>query len=216
MVALVVDDQSHVPPAQHLCQALLVQRADRADQHAGVRRSAQLAALDGHHGGDGRAAQRSLQLVAGLRQQLLTVGEHQHLPPRELRQVREDHSLAGARGQVDEQPALAGAARRQHGLDRGALIGTKVGWERWRTTWTSYLHFGCAGERLRSRRALGLSERGSFAIVWAAFTWTSLVAPSAKTFSSASQPPRIRSKARSPKMGAAPASGIASRTRRAR
>ena len=58
VVALVVDDESHVPSAQHACQALLVQRADRADQHPGVGGRA-LAALDGHHGTPARRPARA-------------------------------------------------------------------------------------------------------------------------------------------------------------
>jgi hypothetical protein len=47
VVALVVHDQAKVAPAHHLDQSLLVQRANRANQHLGVGASALGAALDG-------------------------------------------------------------------------------------------------------------------------------------------------------------------------
>jgi hypothetical protein len=62
---------------------------------------------------------------------------------------------------VNEQPALAGAARRKHGLDRGELIGAKAGekaGEKTRETAAGSaggqrgchtFTFGFAGERLR-------------------------------------------------------------------
>ena len=123
VVALVVDDEPHVAAAQHAREPLLVQRADRADEHLRLRRRPVRAALDRD---DGVALERALELLPRLRQQLLAVGEHQHLASREPGEVREDHGLAGARRQVDQQATPARAARCEHGIDRGALVGTQI------------------------------------------------------------------------------------------
>jgi hypothetical protein len=98
-----------------------VQRADRAGEPLRPPPPPERAALDLD---GGVAPQSPDQLVPRLRQQILAMSEHQHLASRELGQMREDHGLAGARRQMHQPSTPAGAARRQHGVDRGALVGT--------------------------------------------------------------------------------------------
>ena len=123
VVALVIDDEPHVAAPQDARQPLLVQRANRAHEHLRLSRRPERAALDLD---DGVALERADQLLPRLRQQLLAMSEHQHLASGQPGQVREDHRLAGARRQMDQQATPARPARREHGVDRGSLVGTQI------------------------------------------------------------------------------------------
>ena len=111
-------------PREHLREALLVERSDRADEHLRVRGRARAPCSIAD---DGAALHRALDLVARLREQLLAMREHEHLPAREPREVREDHRLAGAGRQAHDHAAHAAAARGEHGVDRLALVGAEGG-----------------------------------------------------------------------------------------
>ena len=102
MVALVVDDQADVAAREDPADAPLVQRPDRRHQHGGVTRGARGALLDGDDAAIARVLpQGAGDLVAGLREQLVAVGEHQRGMSRLADQPGEDHRLAGAGGQRD-------------------------------------------------------------------------------------------------------------------
>ena len=125
VVALVVDDEADVAPAQHVARGA-PRAASGSSRRAPWRRPARAARRARWRRRRRRRPSARSSLSRACVEQLLAVGEHQHLPPREPRQVREDHRLAGARGQVDEHPPHAGAARGEHGLDGVALVGTKI------------------------------------------------------------------------------------------
>ncbi len=124
VVALVVDHQAEVATGQHPREARLVERADRGDQDLRFGRRALGAALDRRDAG---AAEGPLDLVACLGQELLAVGEHEHLAAGEARELGEHHRLAGAGREADDHPPNPGAPRGEHGVDRFALIGSKEG-----------------------------------------------------------------------------------------
>jgi hypothetical protein len=119
VVTLVVNHQPDISRPNDVGQALLVKRANRADEHLGVARTALGGAFDCHDGG---ALERLLKLGPRLRQELFAMGEHQHLAPRELCQAREDHRLTGARRQAHHHPPQAGATGREHRFDGLRLI----------------------------------------------------------------------------------------------
>ena len=122
MMALVVDDEAEVALVDDPRQPLLVEGADRADQHLGVVRGFSGALLHRHHA---RAVHRALQLLASLGQQLLAMRQDEHLPPRQTREVREDDRLARAGRQAHDHATNTAAAGRQNSVDRLALVRTE-------------------------------------------------------------------------------------------
>ena len=72
-------------------------------------------------------AERALELVTGLRQQLLAMREHQDGAPSEPCQLGENHGLARARRETHEHAPHAGSARREHCVERPTLVGAKHG-----------------------------------------------------------------------------------------
>ncbi len=119
VVALVVDHEPDVPIAHHARKALFVERADGAHEHARVLARPLGAALHRDHA---RAGERALELVTRLLDQLLSVGEHEHLAPRQARELGEDDGLARARGQAHEQAPDPAAAGGEHCFDGLALV----------------------------------------------------------------------------------------------
>src|SRR5690349_3747018 len=106
MVTLVVDDEPDVAASHHTGEALVVKGPDRANEDLCIRGGTGSTLLDGN---DGLAAERTLDLLAGLREKLLAVREHEHLLPRELREMRKDHRFAGAGRKADDHPSHARA-----------------------------------------------------------------------------------------------------------
>jgi hypothetical protein len=100
-------------------QPLLVEGADRAHQHLGVRGSRLRAPLDGD---DVPSLEGGLELGARLSQKFLAVGKNQHLPARHPREFREDHGLSRPGGQADHHAPHAAAARRKHRGNRLGLV----------------------------------------------------------------------------------------------
>ena len=89
-----------------------------------IRRCALRALLDGHQP---VAAQRRLQLVARLHQQLLAVRQHQHLTARQASELSKNHGFAGTGRQAHDHALATGAARLQHGVDGFLLVRAQGG-----------------------------------------------------------------------------------------
>src|SRR5262249_29848838 len=117
VVALVVDDEAEVASGEELGEPLLVQRAQRRDEHLRIGGCAIGAALERDRG-PGRAP----ELLDRLPEQLLAMREHEHLLARAPRELGEDDRLARAGREAHDHPPRAGATRGDHRVDRLALI----------------------------------------------------------------------------------------------
>jgi hypothetical protein len=131
VVALVVDHEAEIAALEQPLQALLVERADRSNDHLRLGGGPTLALLQRYEGLSlsvlPRAPQRVLDLLPGLGQELFPVREHQHVAPGEARKSREDDRLAGARGQTDQQTPEARAPRGEHRVDGLLLVRAQRG-----------------------------------------------------------------------------------------
>jgi hypothetical protein len=124
VMALVIDDEPEVSPCEHVTDPIGVQRAQRRDEHLRIRGGARAATLEPD---DASPFERPRQLVDRLGEELLAMREHEHLLVRQPCEVREDDRLAGACRQTHDHPAHAAPARRDHRVDRLALIEAELG-----------------------------------------------------------------------------------------